>query len=165
MGILSSTNVLYLRIAFLTTIAFFCIKDVNSILQNSYFLVLTHAMNLPILTLSQYSGQLGLFSVLFAMLAVADLLPLLERNRKYFESVVPFRLTLYFIIVICSYLMEDTLYVHNNAVFIYSFAEVWMNFVIFNSLREERNEEFRVQNQFMDESAVLEEPEPFVKSD
>lgn len=149
MGILSSTNVLYFRIAVLFTIAFFCFKDVTSILENSYFMVLTQAMNLPALTLSPQSAQLGLFGIIFIMLAIHDLIPLLERNTKHFDSIVPFRLFCFFILAAVSYISDSNYYLHNNTVFIYSFVEVWMNFIIFNSLREEKNEEFKVNNQFM----------------
>lgn len=93
MAILSSFNLLFLRISFLLTLAFYCLKDVNVILNNSYFDVLTQAMDLPAIQMSRFSGQLGLFSVLFVLLAINDLIPLLEDNRQYFFSMVPVRLT------------------------------------------------------------------------
>lgn len=34
------------------------------------------------------------------------------------------------------------MYLHNNAVFAYGFIEIWTNFLIFTSLREERNTRF-----------------------
>lgn len=116
-------------------------------------------MRLPMLTMSPYSGQLGTFGILFLMLAFSDLLPLLESNRKYFYSIVPARLTIYFVLTALSYLWTSNLYLHNNAVFLLCFNEVWMNFVIYGAIREERNEEFKRSSQFINNSELLEEEE------
>lgn len=148
MAALSSVNGLFLRITFLLTISFFCFKDVNSILENSYVIILTHSMNLPMLAMSPYSGQLGVFGVLFLMLAFADLLPLLESNHKYFYSIVPARLTVYFVLTAASYVWTSNLYLHNNGVFLFCFNEIWLNFIIYSAIREERNEEFKRNSQF-----------------
>ncbi|CAL9734008.1 hypothetical protein MOSE0_D02476 [Monosporozyma servazzii] len=145
MAILSSFNLIFVRISFLFTIAFFCFKDVNSILNNSYFDIFTVAMDLPAVQMSRYSGQLGLFGAVFALLAVSDLIPLLEENKQYFFSMVPTRLTIFFILTTASYWGSDYYYLHNNVVFIYVFAEVWLNFLIYNSIREERNAHVVVQ--------------------
>lgn len=145
MTVLTSVNVLYFRVAYLFTLAFFCFKNVNSILDNSYFLVFTQAMALPQLTMSQHSAQLGLFGVLFGMLAITDLIPLLEDNRLYFYSIVPIRLLGYFIIATLSYVMRSNYYLHNNVIFIYSFSEIWINFAIYNSLREEKEIRYRTE--------------------
>ncbi|KAL3230838.1 Protein ILM1 [Nakaseomyces bracarensis] len=161
MGILSSQNLILFRTSLLLTIAFFCIKDVNCILQNTYFIVLTQAMDLPALTISPYSGQLGLISFIFFLLAVHDIIPFLEGNKVYFRSIVPARLTVYFIIGAVSFLWTDNLYVHNNGVFIYTFVEIWINFLLLNAVREERNEDFRQEHQFLNEDAIIEEPTPF----
>ena len=91
-GTLSSINILYLRIVFLLTIAFYCFKDINVLIDNTYVLILSQAMNLPVLTMSKYNGQLGLFAFLFASLALTDVVPILENNQKYLNSIVPFRL-------------------------------------------------------------------------
>ncbi|SJM88229.1 related to protein ILM1 [Zygosaccharomyces bailii] len=159
MAALSSVNGLFLRITFLLSISFFCFKNVNSILENSYVIILTQSMRLPMLTMSPYSGQLGTFGILFLMLAFSDLLPLLESNRKYFYSIVPARLTIYFVLTALSYLWTSNLYLHNNAVFLLCFNEVWMNFVIYGAIREERNEEFKRSSQFINNSELLEEEE------
>lgn len=145
MAILSSFNLLFVRISFLFTLAFFCLKDVNSILNNSYFDILTQAMGLPAVQMSRYSGQLGLFSVVFALLAITDLIPLLEENKQFFFSMVPTRLTIFFILTSVSYWGQDYYYLHNNVVFVYCFAEVWLNFLIYSSIREERNAHVIVQ--------------------
>ena len=143
MAILSSVNVLYFRVAFLLTLAFLSYKDVTIILTNSYFLLFTQAMRLPQLVISQYSAQLGLVGLLFMLLALSDFIPLLEDNRMYFYSMVPVRLLVYFIIVGLAYFWESNYYLHNNAVFLYGLCEVWMNFIIYNSLREEREKLLR----------------------
>lgn len=157
MAILSSFNLLFLRISFLLTLAFYCLKDVNIILNNSYFDILTQAMGLPAVQMSRFSGQLGLFSVLFALLAVNDLIPLLENNKQYFFSMVPIRLTGFFILTTLSYWGQDYYYLHNNAVFIYCFIEVWINFLIYTSIREERNADAIVQRKAMSEAELISE--------
>lgn len=162
MAVLSSVNVLYFRVALLCSIAYFCFKDVNSILDNSYFLVFTQAMDLPQLVLSRHSAQLGLFGVLFVLLAFTDLIPLLEDNKMYFYSIVPTRLLAYFIIATLAYAWQSNLFLHNNAVFIYAFVEIWLNFVIYNSLREEKEKHFRTEEgkRYLDEA--IEDDDSFV---
>ncbi|KAK5960761.1 Ilm1p PWA37_002198 [Arxiozyma heterogenica] len=155
MAILSSFNLLFLRISLLLTLAFYCLKDVNIILNNSYFDVLTQAMNLPAIQMSRFSGQLGFFSVLFVLLAINDLIPLLEDNKQYFFSVVPVRLTVFFILTTVSYWGQDYYYLHNNVVFIYSFAEVWLNFLIYTSIREERNADIIIQKKALSEAELI----------
>lgn len=155
MAILSSFNLLFIRISFLLTLAFYCLKDVNIILNNSYFDVLTQAMNLPAIQMSRFSGQLGFFSVLFVLLAINDLIPLLEDNRQYFFSIIPVRLTGFFILTTVSYWGQDYYYLHNNVVFIYSFVEVWLNFLIYTSIREERNADVIVQKKAQSEAELL----------
>lgn len=159
MAAISSFNGLFFRVAMLFALAFFCFKDVNSILQNSYMAVFTQAMNLPALSMSQYSAQLGLFGILFLFAAVSDLIPLLERNQKYFNSVVPFRLFMFFTLAGLAYLWESNLYLHNNVVFTYCFIEVWVNFIVLGALREERNEQFKSSNQFSSQAIIVEESE------
>lgn len=154
MAILSSFNLLFIRISFLLTLAFYCLKDVNIILNNSYFDVLTQAMNLPAIQMSRFSGQLGFFSVLFVLLAINDLIPLLEDNRQYFFSIIPVRLTGFFILTTVSYWGQDYYYLHNNVVFIYSFVEVWLNFLIYTSIREERNADVIVQKKAQSEAEL-----------
>lgn len=157
MAAISSVNGLFVRVVFLFGLSFFCFKDVNLILENSYMMVFTQAMNLPALAMSQYSAQLGLFGVLFLLTSISDLIPLLEKNKSYFNSAVPFRLFVFFALTACSYLWESNLYLHNNVVFTYCFIEVWVNFVILGALREERNEDFKKLNQFANSSVVEEE--------
>ncbi|EHN01608.1 Ilm1p [Saccharomyces cerevisiae x Saccharomyces kudriavzevii VIN7] len=119
-------------------------------------------MNLPELTLSRYNGQLGLFAILFVLNGIHDLIPLLENNVKYFQSIVPVRLLIFFILTGTSYLWESNFYIHNNSVFIYCFAEVWINFLLYNAVREEKNEEFKRLNQFVVNEEDIEEPQPFI---
>ncbi|CCF55759.1 hypothetical protein KAFR_0A03240 [Kazachstania africana CBS 2517] len=160
MAALNSVNTLFFRIVFLLTISFFCFKDINVILENSYFQTFTDAMNLPSLTLSKYNAQLGLFGVLFAYLALLDFIPLLENNTMYFYSIVPVRMLLFFVFTTLSYMWESNLYLHNNSVFVYSFSEVWINFIIYSALREEKNNEVNQRSKFINEE-FLTEDEPF----
>lgn len=155
MGVLSSVNVTFFRVAFLSFLAFACLKDVNMVLSNPSVLLFTHSMGLPALILPSHSAQLGLVSVLFGLLATHDFIPLLEKNRMFFESIVPIRLMFFFILTALSYYMEGNLYIHNNAVFIYGFCEVWMNFLIFSAIRDEKNEDFKRANRILAEDQML----------
>lgn len=157
MAAISSFNGLFFRVAFLLGLTFCCFKNVNLILQNSYMAVFTQAMHLPALSMSQNSAQLGLFGLLFLFSAISDLIPLLEGNEKFFGSVVPFRLFMFFTLTALAYMWESNLYLHNNAVFTYCFVEVWINFIILGALREERNEQFKNSNQFSAQAVIVEE--------
>ncbi|BAO41723.1 Protein ILM1 [Kluyveromyces marxianus] len=148
MGLLSSVNVTYFRIVFLFGLAYLSVANVDAILSNNLLMVLTQAMDLPALQISPYSAQLGLISLLFALSAIHDLIPLLENNKKHFQSVVPFRLMIFFIMSSLSILLTNNLYLHNNVMFVYGFCEIWMNFLIFVALRDERNNDFAKENNF-----------------
>ncbi|CDO93749.1 unnamed protein product [Kluyveromyces dobzhanskii CBS 2104] len=160
MGVLSSVNVTYFRIVFLLGLSYLIVTDVNAVLGNNFVMMLTQAMDLPALQIPQQSAQLGLFSLFFGLFAAHDLLPLLENNKKHFQAVVPFRLMVFFIITALSILLKDNLYLHNNAIFVYGFCEVWINFLIFVALRDERNDEFAANNGFYRPAEVIDE-DPF----
>lgn len=154
MALLNSFNLIFLRISILFTIAYFSVTNVDKILSNSYIEVFTDAMNLPSVQISPYSTQLGIISLLFIFMGLNDLIPLLEDNKQYFLSMVPFRLLCFFIITGLSYFMMDNYFIHNNIVFIYSFMEIWLNFLIYNCLRDERNEDFKLQNKLIEEAEL-----------
>ncbi|CEP60755.1 Ilm1p LALA0_S01e18206g [Lachancea lanzarotensis] len=158
MGVLSSVNITFFRVGYLSFLAFACLKDVNLILSNASFLMFTKAMNLPALVIPSYSAQLGLFAVVFSLLALQDFIPLIERNTMYFESVVSLRLFFFFALTTYAYCVPGNLFLHNNAVVIYGGCEIWMNFLIFTALRDEKNERFKEANRVTldDEPEVLE---------
>ncbi|SCU85295.1 LAME_0D00826g1_1 [Lachancea meyersii CBS 8951] len=146
MAVLSSVNVTFFRVGFLSFLAFACLKDVNIILTNPSILMFTQALNLPVLTMSSYSAQLGLFAAVFSLMAIQDLVPLLEQNTQFFESVVPIRLFFFFLLTAYAYCRAGNLFLHNNAVIIYGGCEVWINFLIFSAVRDEKNERFKLSN-------------------
>lgn len=121
------------------TLAFFSVKDVELILNHNFIIILARAMYLPELHIPRHSAQLGMVSVLFFLLAVSDLLPLLENNLAYFDSVVPFRLLAFFVLAGVSYLRESNLYFHNNAVFVYCFCEIIMHFMIYTAIKDDQS--------------------------
>lgn len=89
-------------------------------------------------------GALGAF---FISLGGIDLLQLFIDNHKYFESIVPTRLTIFFGISAYSYCVKNSA-LHNDLVFVYSFLEIWINFLLYNVLRDEkhkRNKKFEQQ--------------------
>lgn len=87
--------------------------------------------------LNEYSPVFGIISVLFLVIAFSDLIPLMGSNVAYFESAVPFRLFLFFGLATYCY-VGSSFYICNGLVFVYSFAEVWFNFLIYAALRDEK---------------------------
>ena len=61
----------------------------------------------------------------------------------YFENLIPFRLMVLFIIIFYSYFSANY-YFFNNLIILYCFLEIWINFMIYNSLKQEK--EIRVRN-------------------
>lgn len=91
--------------------------------------------------------MLGALGAFFISLGGIDLLQLFIDNHKYFESIVPTRLTIFFGISAYSYCVKTSA-LHNDLVFVYSFLEIWINFLLYNVLRDEkhkRNKKFEQQ--------------------
>lgn len=76
--------------------------------------------------------------MILGLLGLTDLIQLFVDNVKYFESIVPTRLTIFFGVSAYSYLVTDST-LHNDFVFVYSFLEIWFNFLLYNILREEKH--------------------------
>ncbi|ODV60916.1 Ilm1p ASCRUDRAFT_8489 [Ascoidea rubescens DSM 1968] len=190
MALFSSITLNYFRICFLLSIAYYIIKDPNALLLNNYVIIFGKSLELPIIdNLSSHSNDnlLGLFSVLFIVFALNDLIVIVsllnvpifknlnsttptlvidqDNNRIdpndssnldryefntsnklyyiYFENLIPFRLLVLFFIIIYSYFSANY-YFYNDLVILYCFLEIWINFMIYNSLKQEK--ELRVRN-------------------
>lgn len=94
-------------------------------------------MEVPIVVAKPENPLLGALSVIFGSLALSDLIPLMANNLEYFETIVPSRLAVYFILAAYGYLVKESI-LSNNWIFTYSFIEIWFNFLIYNNLKDEK---------------------------
>ncbi|ODQ60171.1 hypothetical protein WICANDRAFT_78788 [Wickerhamomyces anomalus NRRL Y-366-8] len=84
--------------------------------------------------ISSYTGskiiftesESSLFAVLLAVIGVTDLVPYLEDNSDYFDSVVPIRFFAFFILAVVSYLGDFAL-LNSPLVLGYSILEAIVN--------------------------------------
>lgn len=138
MQFLTSRTILYLRVCFLALITFYCIKDASMLLNSGFVVLLGQAMQLPTIQIEDMEDPIfGLVALAFGSLTLAEVVPLFSDNIEYFESIVPARLFVYFMLGGFSYVGSYDL-VCNNVVFVYCFFEIWFNFLIFSNLRDER---------------------------
>ena len=137
MQFLSANKLLYLRVVFLTLLSFLTMSNPHAIAMSGFALLLGEAMRLPIVQLSETDPLLGILSLFLGTLALTDLVPLLAHNVDYFETVVPVRLVVFFIMAGVSYFSENTS-LGNNMVFVYCFFEIWFNVLIFSNLKDEK---------------------------
>lgn len=137
MQFLSSKAVLYLRIIGLTALLFLLLKSPTSIFNANFSLLLGQAMRLPTVTVSNENPLLGLVALFVFGVALSDLVPLMAENTQHFETLVPVRLGFFFFLAIFCMISEYGP-IANNIVFTYSFLEIWVNFVLFTNLRDEK---------------------------
>lgn len=141
MQFFTSKTILYARVVLLIALAYFLAVDPSMILESHFILLLGQAMELPMLlptTKNESDSVLyGFISVLFGIQAISDLIPILADNVQHFETLVPTRLAIFFCLAAYSYMSTDLL-LGNNVVFVYSFFEIWLNFLAYNNLRDER---------------------------
>mmetsp|Transcript_4507 Transcript_4507/g.4985 ORF Transcript_4507/g.4985 Transcript_4507/m.4985 type:complete len:165 (-) Transcript_4507:54-548(-) len=159
MQFLSAKSLLYVRVLLLAVIAFFCIKDPSVLLESGFAVLLGQAMQLNIILLDTSNPLIGITAITFATLAISDLIPLLADNIEYFETIVPTRLFLYFGLAAYSYVTKSPIF-SNNIIFVYSFFEIWFNFLIYNNLRDEKY--YRIKK-FIEENGDKLNPDQAVK--
>ncbi|EGW34922.1 uncharacterized protein SPAPADRAFT_131630 [Spathaspora passalidarum NRRL Y-27907] len=137
MQFLTAKTILYARVIFLLAIAFYLVKDPEFLSTSGFVVLLGQAMQVPILHLDKTSPVLGIASIAFGSLAVGDVIPLLAENTVYFESVVPIRVAGYFILAGYVYIVPTSIF-SNSLVVTFAFFEIWLNFLIYNNLRDEK---------------------------
>ncbi|OBA22482.1 hypothetical protein METBIDRAFT_39784 [Metschnikowia bicuspidata var. bicuspidata NRRL YB-4993] len=137
MQFLTAKTVLYVRLAGLTCVCFFLLKKPQILVNANITVLLGRAMNLPIVQATPSNPLFGVLAVAIALLVVGDLVPVLADNVVYFETLVPTRL-LFFFVLASFCLVSDYAVVANNLVFSYLFLEIWLNFLVFNNLRDEK---------------------------
>lgn len=137
MQFLTAKSVLYLRLAGLTYLAFTLLKSPTTVVNANVTVLLGQAMNLPIVQVTSSNPLFGVLAVFLALQVLSELIPVMADNIMYFESMVPTRLMFFFALgLFC--LISDYAPVANNLVFSYAFLEIWLNFLVYNNLRDEK---------------------------
>ncbi|CUM66253.1 uncharacterized protein PRCAT00003913001 [Priceomyces carsonii] len=137
MQFLTAKSLLYVRVILLLVISFLLVKDPESLSTYGFILLLGKAMQVKLTILDPSNPLIGVLVTIIGTSAISDLIPLLADNIDYFETVVPTRLTGFFLLASFSYLAESQ-YFSTSLVFTYAFFEIWINFLIFNNLRDEK---------------------------
>ncbi|KAK6202604.1 increased loss of mitochondrial DNA protein 1 [Scheffersomyces amazonensis] len=137
MQFLTAKSLLYGRVIFLLTISFYLVKDPEFLSTIGFVVILGQAMELPFVRLDSNNPLLGLLAITFGSLALSDVVPLIANNLDYFESLVPIRLSIAFGIASYTYFFKDSI-ISNGLIFTFSFFEIWINFLIYNNLRDEK---------------------------
>lgn len=137
MQFLSAKTVVYIRILGLVTFLFFLLKDPSTLFNSNFSLLLGEAMRLPIVQVTQGNPILGLLALFIGFFALSDLVPALAENTAHFETLVPVRLGFFFLLgLFC--MVSEYGPLSNNIVFTYAFLEIWLNFLIYSNLRDEK---------------------------
>lgn len=137
MQFLTASTILYVRVILLLCLAFMLVKNPAAIVKANFTLILGQAMHLPTVHASDTNPLFGILSIFIASSAISDLIPCLAENIAYFETLVPTRLTFFFLLGSFCLISEFGI-IANNLVFTYSFIEIWLNFLIYNNLRDEK---------------------------
>lgn len=137
MQFLTAATVLYARVGILFYLSFILLKNPGSIVNANFTLLLGQAMRLATVQVSDKNPLFGLLALFIGTNAISDLIPIIAENIAYFETVVPTRLAFFFLLgSFC--LMSDYGIIANNLIFTYAFVEIWLNFLIYNNLRDEK---------------------------
>lgn len=149
MQFLTAKSVLYIRLVILLFITYTLSFNPASISSIGYVILLGQAMDLKLILLQENNPLIGVLVILFTYMIISDLIPLLSENLDYFNSIIPIRTMLFFIIGAYSYLIKSSV-LSNNLIFTYAFLEIWLNFLIYNNLRDEK---YYRMKKFVEENA------------
>ncbi|KAI5955791.1 hypothetical protein KGF54_001293 [Candida jiufengensis] len=137
MQFLTGKSLLYIRILVLLIIAYYLVKDPDALSSAGFVILLGQAMQVPILKLNPNNQLIGLLSIFIVTTSLTDLIPLIAENWSFFETLVPTRLTFYFIITAYIYFVPFSI-ISNSLIITYTMFEIWINFLIYNNLRDEK---------------------------
>jgi membrane-bound acyltransferase YfiQ involved in biofilm formation len=137
MQFLTAKTLIYARITILTAVSYFFVKDPTFITSSGFVMLLGQAMQVQFAKVDPTNPLLGFVGVILFTFALCDLIPILAENLDYFDSLVPTRLAFYFALCAYTYFAKQSI-VSNSLVFTYSFLEIWLNFLIYNNLRDEK---------------------------
>ncbi|KAI5967452.1 hypothetical protein KGF57_000395 [Candida theae] len=149
MQFLNAKSLLYIRVVALFVLAYYLVQDPEGLCSAGFVILLGQAMQVPALHLNSNSPVLGMLSVLVSTQALSDLIPLIAENWHYFETLVPVRLFFSFMLTAYMYFVP-TSKISNSLVATYAMFEVWVNFLIYNNLRDEK---FYRMKKFVEENA------------
>lgn len=113
------------------------VTDPEYLSNAGFVMLLGQAMEVTYAPLESSNAIIGLLVLFLGINALTDVIPLLADNLEFFETIVPTRLTVYFAVAAYSYI-GNSQYFSTSLVFVYCFLEVWINFLIFNNLRDEK---------------------------
>ncbi|RLV92113.1 Protein ILM1 [Spathaspora sp. JA1] len=137
MQFLTAKSLLYVRVIFLFTISFYLINDPEVLSTAGFVILLGQAMRVPILHLEKSNPVLAIAAIAFFSLGLGDVIPLLAENTLYFESVLPIRVAGFMILAAYVYIVPTSI-LSNSLVLTFAFFEFWLNFLIYNNLRDEK---------------------------
>lgn len=137
MQFLTAKTLIYARIAILTTVSYVFVKDPTIITSSGFVMLLGQAMEVQFAKVDPSNPLLGFVALILFALALCDLVPIMAENLDHFDSLVPSRLAFYFCLCAYTYFAKLSI-VSNSLVFTYSFLEIWLNFLIYNNLRDEK---------------------------
>lgn len=149
MQFLTAKTVLYIRVAVLSVIAFLMMKLPQLVAASGAVVLMGQAMQVPIIKVDGKNDLTGMVLLLLGILVLSDVIPLLADNIEYFATVVPTRLSLYFVLSAYIYFFPSPS-LGNNLVLTFAFLEIWLNFLAFNNLRDEK---YNRMVQFIKENA------------
>lgn len=119
--------------------AFLLARDPVAITQQPLVIVVGQAMMLKTGTMSSNNETNSLIITGLVLLGATDLVQLGVKNWKYFEGVLPLRLVISFALGAWVYYKPSSI-LHNDLAFIFLFVEMWFHFVLYNFVRQEKDE-------------------------
>lgn len=139
MAWVSASTAIYLHCCLLFTAAFYLAKDAQRVSDSVLLMVICQAMRLDHGALGAHADATAVLVVLLSVVGLTDVVQLVVDNTLYFESMVPSRLTLAFLMACWGYMFEGSM-LHDDVVFALLFVEVWFHFVVYNIVRQEKHE-------------------------
>ncbi|KAF3992421.1 hypothetical protein FT663_00701 [Candidozyma haemuli var. vulneris] len=137
MQFFTAKSVLYFRIAVMLWLSFMLLKNPLALTNANFSLLLGQAMRLPTVQVTASNPLFGLLAMFITAYALGDLVPILSENTSYFETYVPVRLMFNFVLGgFC--IFSNFGLIANNLVFTFAFFEIWLNFLIYNNLKDEK---------------------------
>ncbi|KAI5966250.1 uncharacterized protein KGF55_000559 [Candida pseudojiufengensis] len=137
MQFLTGKSLLYVRVIMLLVIPYYLIKYPETISSAGFVVLLGQAMQVPILKLNPTNPLIGFLSIFMITTSITDLIPLIAENWPFFETVVPTRLFFYFLATAYIYFVPTSI-ISNSLIITYTMFEIWINFLIYNNLRDEK---------------------------
>lgn len=138
---------IYIRIIYLTVISYYLLQWPEALGTFGVVVLLGQAMKVPLVFLDSGNPLTSVLAFFFGMLALTDLVPILLENISYFDTIIPIRTTVYFLLA--GYMCVVSSPLANSLMFTYVFFEVWINFITYNNLRDEKYYRFK---KFMEEN-------------